>query len=160
MGILKLKHGDCYYDDEDEDVVKKYPWYSKRGRNTYYVVTKPTIERKRIYISMHRLIMGKYYYEEIQGKLIDHDNRNGLDNRKSNLRISTTSQNGMNAKKRSDNTSGYKGVHWNKARKKWRAEIRINTKKTHLGLFDTPEEGHVAYCEAAKIHHGIFARFE
>jgi len=53
-------------------------------------------------------------------------------------------------RRRSDNISGFRGVYWDKQRKRWRARITVSGKKTHIGLFDTPESAHAAYCEARK----------
>jgi len=89
---------------------------------------------------------------------IDHKNGNGLDNRWDNLRSATRSQNMANTKLPLTNTSGYKGVRWDKARGKWRAEIRIKGRSRHLGLFATAEEAHAAYMEKAREVFGEFAR--
>jgi hypothetical protein len=90
---------------------------------------------------------------------VDHINAVKDDNRFSNLREATCSQNMHNQGKRKHNTSGFKGVSYHKAARKWTAQIKVNWKCNYLGLFKTPEEAHAAYCEAAKKHHGEFARF-
>lgn len=89
---------------------------------------------------------------------IDHVNSDGFDNRWSNLRLATQEENTRNAKRRSDNTSGFKGVHWRERDKKWNARIWANGKRLHLGSFETAEAAHAAYCVAAKTFHGDFAR--
>jgi len=62
-------------------------------------------------------------------------------------------------KRRSDNTSGFKGVTRSKGGgKPWQAQILFDSKYKYLGRFDTPEEAHAAYCEAAATHHKDFAR--
>lgn len=85
---------------------------------------------------------------------IDHKNRVRDDNRIDNLRDATHSNNSANRLKQSNNTSGLKGVSYHKAAKRWRATIR----KEHLGLFDTREAAHAAYCHAAQAAFGEFAR--
>lgn len=90
----------------------------------------------------------------------DHINGNTLDNREENLRSATNAQNTQNQGLRLDNTSGYKGVTWDKRDKKWKAQIEANGKGKSLGNFDTPELAYQAYCEAAKKLHGEFARFK
>lgn len=88
------------------------------------------------------------------------DHRNGVrhDNRWRNLRASTKSQNQANARRRTDNTSGVKGVTWNKTRKKWVAQIQIRGRRLSLGGFTTLEAAAEAYKKAAKEHHKEFAR--
>lgn len=89
--------------------------------------------------------------------LTDHQNLNKLDNRRSNLRAATRPQNGQNSQLTSRNTSGFKGVSFQKSRK-WRADIRCKGKSIFLGLFDTREEAYAAYCEASPKYHGEFGR--
>jgi hypothetical protein len=89
---------------------------------------------------------------------VDHINGDKSDNRFSNLRLATVSQNLANAKKPVTNTSGYKGVSWNKNAKKWRSMIKRDGKVTHLGYFETPEAAHAAYMNKAREFFGEFAR--
>ncbi len=87
---------------------------------------------------------------------IDHKNGDAGDDRICNLRDCNRAQNIQNGKRRSSNTSGYKGVHWHKIMRKWRAEIRFGEKRRILGWFDTPEQAHEAYCGVAKEFYGEF----
>jgi hypothetical protein len=88
---------------------------------------------------------------------LDHIDNNRSNNRVSNLRIATQSQNLANISKPRHNTSGFKGVHWAKQNKKWMAQITINGKYIYLGTFPTAEEAYSVYVAAAKKHHGTFA---
>lgn len=109
----------------------------------------------------HRLIM-----EQILGRTlnanesVDHIDGDGLNNRRSNLRLCTHSTNAMNSKQRSDNKSGYKGVCFHKLSGLWRSYIRVNKKQRSLGYYKTPEQAHEAYKRAAVEYYGEFARFE
>jgi hypothetical protein len=92
---------------------------------------------------------------------VDHiDNSNPLNDRINNLRLATRSQNNANRGKQSNNTSGFKGVHWDGFTSRWKAEITVNRKNINLGRFDKPEDAHAAYREAAIKHFGEFARFD
>lgn len=88
--------------------------------------------------------------------MIDHINRNPSDNRLSNLREATRSENGFNAKIRSHNTSGFKGVTFNKIKNKWVAQCSLNKKTIQLGKFKTAELASLAYQAFAKKQHGEF----
>ena len=88
---------------------------------------------------------------------IDHRNLMKADNRWGNLRLATNSQNSMNKGKQSNNTSGYKGVSFNKPSKKWQARITVNGKRHYLGYFKSVECAGKAYAKAAKILHKEFA---
>ena len=103
----------------------------------------------------HRLIflMHKGYLP----KTIDHINGDKLDNRIENLRAATVGQNQHNRKTNANNTSGYKGVCWNKARKKWKSQIRLEGKRINLGHYTNIEEAAEAVRKAREELHGDFA---
>jgi hypothetical protein len=89
--------------------------------------------------------------------LLDHINGSKSDNRLSNLREATKAQNGANTRLSVNNSSGYKGVRWHTAAKKWVAKIKINYKSIHLGLFTDIEDAAAAYQAAALKYFGEFA---
>lgn len=97
-------------------------------------------------------------HDEWPPRNIDHIDMDRANNRLSNLRLATPSQNGANRGRQKNNSSGLKGVAWNKGAKRWRAQIKANGKRRHLGYFDTAEEAHAAYQEAAASLFGDFAR--
>lgn len=103
----------------------------------------------------HRLAW--FYSFGVWPKRIDHRDQNKKNNRLSNLRDVTQSQNMANVGRRANNTSGFKGVAWHKQAKKYVARIKVNYRNIHLGLFDTPEAAHSAYCAKAKELFGEFA---
>ena len=80
---------------------------------------------------------------------VDHINGNRDDNRWANLRAVSPMENGRNQRMPKNNTSGFPGVSWNKAVRKWEAYIRPCKKKIKLGYFDTPESAHEVYASAA-----------
>jgi hypothetical protein len=115
-------------------------------------------------------INGRHYYSHrlawlyVHGRWpsshLDHVNGKPADNRIANLRKAAHKDNIRNAKQRSDNTSGFKGVCWHSAGRKWMARIVVNGRGIYLGLFTNAGEAHAAYRTAATQHFGEFARFK
>jgi hypothetical protein len=101
---------------------------------------------------MHTLIKGIK-----KGFYIDHVNRNRLDNRKSNLRFATKSQNGMNKTVQRNNKSGVVGVSWHEKCKSWTVRIVINGKATYLGLYKNFDEAVAVRKRFEEIYYGEFA---
>jgi hypothetical protein len=108
---------------------------------------------------VHRLAW-LHFYGSWPVAEIDHINGRQNDNSILNLRESSRAENAANCKKPSDNTSGFKGVTYRKHRGKYEARLRKNGRHIFLGHFDTGEAAHSAYCAAAHIHFGQFARAE
>ena len=90
---------------------------------------------------------------------IDHRDRDGLNNRFLNLRPCTSTQNKGNMLG-GRGISGLKGAYWHSQRKRWRSQVQFQRRAIHLGLFDTAEEAHAAYCAKARELFGEFARTE
>jgi len=105
---------------------------------------------------LHRVIWAYHYGEIEEGVLVDHINRDPLDNRVENLRLCNQRQNSGNAKVKSNNKLGVKGVHLHK-NGRFVAGIHKQGKSYYLGLFDTAEEAHAAYLKAAEETFGEFA---
>lgn len=88
---------------------------------------------------------------------VDHVNQNKLDNRKINLRSASNSQNAVNSKLYSNNSSGYRNVVLENKTGKFRARISIKGKQVHIGTFETAELAAAAYDRLARIHYKEFA---
>lgn len=138
-------------DDEDYEWSIQWKWQAHSRNNTFYAARN----EKRKTISLHREIFYKAHGH--YPKEVDHANQNKLDNRRSNLRAATSSQNRANVNPRTDGTSKYKGVHWHKHRQRWVAAIRKDKRSIHIGLFDFEKEAAKAYDKAALSAHGRFA---
>lgn len=104
----------------------------------------------------HRLAW-LYVYGEWPSKYIDHINGNGSDNRIANLRLATINENQFNKKLAKNNTSGVKGITWDKSKGKWKAYIGLNNKLINLGYYDTIEMAKDKLYQARIQYHGNFA---
>mgnify|MGYP003654826110 CR=1 FL=1 len=125
----------------------------KLGKYTSYINVSVFGDRYKAHRVIWLLQTGEW-----PKKYIDHIDGNGLNNKWSNLRVATPSQNLMNQKVRSDSTSGVKGVSYDKKRKMWYVYIDVNNKRKHLGRYDTKEEAAAIRASAEKIYQGEFAR--
>jgi hypothetical protein len=87
----------------------------------------------------------------------DHRDGDGLNNCRANLRPATNKQNQGNGRRPSHNTSGYKGVTWDRGINRWRARIAVNRRMRNLGVYNSVENAARAYDEAAREIFGEFA---
>ena len=151
---------DVLLDDEDYERLSIYTYYINSGslkkKGLHYFQRSSYIDGVQTTgILLHRDIMNCFPHD---GKVVDHINGNTLDNRKCNLRICSVAENARNQKRKSTNTSGYKGVTWFKRYSRWRAQIMINGKGIHLGYYDDIKDAADAYNKASKELHGDFGR--
>jgi hypothetical protein len=144
MKEIKLTQGKvALVDDEDFEYLNQFKWCVNKSRNTYYAqrLSRRYIRNEKIKrdnISMHRFIM-----KPPRNMQIDHINRDGLDNRKENLRIVTNRENCQNK----INSAEFVGVYKfkKKLRKPFAVRIYINGKSKTLGYFETANEASIAY---------------
>ncbi len=118
---------------------------------TNYIFTR--INNKLI--AVHRVIF--LYHHGYLPKIIDHIDKNSLNNKIENLRECTRSQNALNSKKPLNNKSGVKGVCWHKAAKKWHARINLDGKKYDFGFFEKLEDAENIIKKMRIEIHGNFA---
>ena len=168
MIIESKKHGThiVLVDKEDYPRVKDFRWVLRGvwGSRAYAQTNIPHPDggwyyppngkrrRRQMRAQMHRLIMNVP-----NGMVTDHINHNGLDNRKSNLRVCTCSENNRNKRSQKGSTSIYKGVCRHKATGKWRARIKFEGKRMHIGYFTDEKEAARAYDAKAKELFGEYA---
>jgi hypothetical protein len=146
-------------DDQDYERVSATPWHARpvtvakwiiyAERNLYCGKINGRERTRRI--SMHAFILG------FPSSVIDHKDRNGLNNQRDNLRICTHRQNAMNRGKARHCSSIYKGVCWNRRNRKWFCCIKIHGKQISLGYFTSEVLAAAAYNDAALEAFGEFA---
>jgi AP2 domain len=144
-------------DDADFDRVSAHKWCANvdRRRGKVYAYRKTHgPHHKRTSLYLHRELLG-VTNPKVR---VDHDDGNGLNNQRYNIRVCSTRQNNMNQKKRSDGMSSkYKGVSWHKRDKKFYAAIKIEGKSKFLGAFESERDAAKSYDAAAREHFGDFA---
>lgn len=154
IDISTPTHPDTFalVDDEDFEWLNKHKWTAFRQKKALYAKRNITISGKRRYLAMHTAIMGK-----VEGKDVDHKNRITLDNQRHNLRHCTNIENQRNKGLPENNTSGYKGVSWNRRHRKWRSHIWTDGKSIYLGSFTCLVKAAKAYDKKAIELFGEFS---
>ncbi len=107
---------------------------------------------------IHKIVAREWVGNPGEKRCVDHVDGSRTNNNWENLRYATSSENGMNAKNRTDGTSIYKGVSYHTQAKKWRAAFGMNGKMVYLGLFESEREAAEVYNTAALEHYKEFAR--
>ena len=144
IGYTSNANEEFYFDLEDYDKISGCCWSSGSIGYIHTVLLDKIVR-------MHRFLLNPNEYE-----VIDHINHNTYDNRKMNLRKTTTSENQTNKKIQTNNTSGVTGVRWVKNRNKWVACININKKSIQLGSFLKFEDAVTARKEAEDKYYGEY----
>jgi hypothetical protein len=153
MNKIKLTKGKyAYVDERDFNRINQYNWHYLQGG---YAARSEGGRKNKKMIYMHRFILDLQHGDK---RVVDHMNKDKLDNRRSNLRICTQKENGRNSSKPKTRkfTSKYKGVYFDKERKKWIAKLKVNYRNVWIGRFDTEKEAAKAYNTQARI---IFREF-
>jgi hypothetical protein len=150
MAEIPLSKGKvAIVDDELYEYLSQWKWfYHKNGYAMRSYRENGKYKKER----MHRSVL-----RAPDGYDVDHINGDKLDNRKSNLRSATRSQNNYNKSVQRNTTSGFKGVSWSKQRNKWRSRIFVDKREMHLGFFEYKIDAAMAYNEAALKYHASFA---
>jgi hypothetical protein len=153
--IILTSGATCKISTEDYNLVSKHTWYEDRytrkdGSQGSYAFTKVCVEGKKQEIRMHRLILG------FPVGSVDHANRDGLDNRRENLRLADGTQQCAN-RAFTGGSSKYKGVSFEVSSGKWKARIGVRGKYIYLGRYKSEKEAALAYDAAANFYFGEFS---
>lgn len=147
-------------DDQDFDWIIQWKWHAvkmprKTGLPVWYARRSSEGTNNRTNILMHQEIARRAGWPS--SDVIDHADRNGLNNTRGNLRPCSYSQNGANRRKSLGTYSRFKGVTWVKIRNKWKAMIKSYGMVSFLGEFENEEDAAKAYDAAAIKHFGSYA---
>lgn len=147
----------CVVDAVDADLIEHRWHVTVAHERNMYAIRRVELDGKWINVHMHRLILERKLSTSItKGYFADHIDGDGLNNRRSNLRLATPAENTRHRRMQRNNISGYRGVHFTTKSGKWRAQIGFNGGIKVLGDFNTPEEANRAYLVAAEELFGDF----
>jgi hypothetical protein len=138
--------------NSDYAELNRHSWYALSSGDRVYAARETFPRGKRKTILMQQAILGAP-----EAQLVDHKNRDSLDNQRKNLRFATRSQNMTNTARRCDNKSGFKGVSWNPLRLLWRVDIKALGRHIFLGHFKSLHRAARCYDQNARKYFGEFA---
>ncbi len=139
-----------YLDDEDYHRAQDFHWYKTKNGYVAGTVLEQGV-RRRVYL--HRWLLNAQ-----PGQFVDHIDGNKLNNRRSNLRLVTRSQNQANRRRNANSRSRYKGVTWHKHKKRWLARIQVRGRRITIGYFTDPLQAAHEYDAFARTNFGEYAR--
>lgn len=128
-------------------------WNDQNGR----LCVQFTIDNKIHKVLLHRLLYETYIGEIPKGMTIDHIDRNFLNNKLDNLRLASITENNRNTSIRKDNTTGYKGVYFNKKKNIYQVFIGTKNNRIYLGSYKDALSASKVYDEAALKYFKEFA---
>ena len=147
---LRLSQGRvALVDASDLPVLLWRKWNAFRAGRTWYAATN---------IDGHRLYLHRFLMQPGDRMEVDHINGDGLDNRRSNLRVCTHAENLRNQRTQLGGSSRFRGVTWYTRRQRWHAQIKVEGKHKSLGYYRAEEDAARAYDAGALRLHGEFAR--
>lgn len=144
-------------DDEDLEKISNHNWWANTNGRGIRVETDLFIEEQTVW-GRKRISMSRYILNLKSRKfVIDHINGNPLDNRKSNLRVCSHKNNIRNRKiLNKNNSSGIRGVSWDKTRNRWVAQLMFNKKHIYLGRFENKEDAKMSVVKGLKKYFGKY----
>lgn len=156
MKLIPLTKGySAMVDDADVDWLNQWKWHAHESRNTIYARTNVRDSNgNRGTLLMHRQILG-LTNPEVFG---EHEDGNGLNNTRKNLRPCTHAENNRNCNSFCGSSS-FKGVFRHKLTNSWQSQITVNRKRFHIGIFRNEEDAARAYNQQARERHGAFAKY-
>ena len=147
-------------DECDYEYLMQWKWQfaqAKHQRSGYVVHSQKVGLGRWCKLQMHRVVAARIGLV-IGNQQIDHVDGDGLNNCRNNLRVASQSQNRANLRQYQNNTSGFKGVVWDRCRRKWVAKLQVAGRDYNCGGFENPRDAARAYNEAALKHFGEFAK--
>lgn len=159
LAYIPLTKGyEAVIDAADVPLVSAWSWTAHEYRNTDGTIAKVYAYRKSRGPGPQNIRLHNVILTPLPGHFADHNDNDGLNNRRSNLRHATNSQNMCNRGAPRNNTSGAKGVYWNKETNRWAAKIRVRNETRFLGRYGCITAAAIAYAKACQELHGEFGR--
>lgn len=154
LAFIKLSQNlEAVIDASDAPLVAGRNWHAVLNRNVFYARSCGRAESgKRRMVPLHRLLMSPP-----DGLLVDHIDGDGLNCRRSNMRLATVAENTRNQRLSVANKSRRRGVLWHKKQQKWVAYIGVSGRTLHLGRFDDLEEAAAKRAEAEAKYYSEFS---
>jgi len=151
--VIHLPSGEpVLIDDQDLQKVSQFRWHKHIGYACASVPARFIQQFPMKRLRMHRLIL-----DAEEGDIVDHKNRNRLDNRRCNLRFCSKGENAFNRRKALGKASRFKGVTWHQGKRRWQARITWKNADRFLGYFADEQDAGTVYNVAAQLLFGDFA---